>query len=192
MIAALFLIATQAQKPEGNYMGPARYYAGSNLPDPQAAGGYGTSDRLPVRITDRALLGNSARPVLSRTGSVFTLWVVNGGTQPTWFRAADSNILGWLEARDASGKWKPIEFHQWYSCGNSYPDWGFPRATAGASRSPFQADRSQPESDGVWPIPNESILFQTKCRHPSPFSVSHSAPPLGRSMPFRPSGLFQH
>lgn len=119
MIATLLILTGQVST-DVKYMNRAVYMAASELKDPLAPGGFGTSDRKPMEIRDRNLLGTAARAVLSRTKTGFTLWLVNGGREPAWFRAADSNILGWLEAKDGSGNWKPIEYHVWSDCGNSY------------------------------------------------------------------------
>lgn len=120
MVATLIILAGLASGPEAQFMGHATYMAASDLQDTQAPGGFGKNDRKPIAIHDPAILGNAARAVLCRSTTGFTIWLVNGGRKPAWFRAADGNILGWLEAKDKAGRWKPIEYHYWYSCGNSY------------------------------------------------------------------------
>lgn len=122
-IAFGILLVTTTQtpaKPNPSYMQLARYIAGSAVVDTDAVGGFGPSNNLPKPIRDRNLLGRGLTLTLSRKGEALSLTIANGGRQIEWLRAGDSNILGFLEAKDKGGNWRPIEFQPWYTCGNSY------------------------------------------------------------------------
>jgi hypothetical protein len=69
-------------------------------------------------------MGPSA--TLSATKQGLGLVLANGGPTTAWIHAGDSNILAYLEAKDANGLWRPIEYKPWYTCGNSYHRLGLP------------------------------------------------------------------
>lgn len=119
---AVLLLAVLApqSKPEGNFISPARYIAGSRVHDTRAPGGFGSSDRFPVAVADRRMLFSVPKAFLKAESGGFDIWLTNGGKSTAWFHAADSNLRAVLEAKDARGQWRPIEFHYWASCGNSY------------------------------------------------------------------------
>lgn len=116
--AALSASAQEESFSDSRFIQPARYPAGS-IPDPEAAGGYGTSDNFPASIvgTDRMKRFHAA---LSATGEGFQVKLINGGQKAVWLDAADGTLQGFLQARDKNGVWQPIQFLWWRSCGNSY------------------------------------------------------------------------
>lgn len=69
---------------------------------------------------DGRLLSPSPKATLKSHEQGLTVWLTNGSKQVVWFQAADSHVLGWLEAKDQRGQWRPIEYFQQYTCGNSY------------------------------------------------------------------------
>ena len=118
MLAALAFFA-QAQQPDQKFMQMAVYRASSPIEDPTAAGGFGTADNLP-QLVDRSMLGKGLKATVQRIKDGFVVTVTNGSEPDAWIDAADSNVFGWLEAKDKNGEWKAIEFKPWYTCGNSY------------------------------------------------------------------------
>lgn len=97
-------------------MEEARYPAASTKPDTTAPGGFGGSENFPVAndaTTAESFLS------LKRVGERVEVTVSNSETPDLWIQAADSNLRGWLEAR-VGDEWKPIQYHQWSTCGNSY------------------------------------------------------------------------
>lgn len=119
---AFAVVAAQGQAIEidAKFMAHATYHAGSAIKDPTAPGGFGPSDNLPVPIANAELLSPYARARLSIKDGVATLTLTNGSKEVVWLNAADSNLLGFMEAKDAKGAWKPIEYHWRYTCGNSF------------------------------------------------------------------------
>ena len=111
MITALLML--QVEPP---HMTQARYLAMSSEPDTQAPGGYGTTD-------NKAVLNNANTPreflSIRRVGDQVEVNIVNRNNSNLWVQATDSNMRGWLEAKK-DGKWVPIQYHWWSSCGNSY------------------------------------------------------------------------
>jgi hypothetical protein len=116
--AALPSAADQREAMKALFMQQATYFAGS-IADPLASG-YGTSSNMPKPIGDKNLLGKGLQAILSKAEKGLDLEIANGGASEAWLRAGDSNILGYLQAKDANGTWRPIEFHYWMTCGNSF------------------------------------------------------------------------
>lgn len=98
------------------FMERAIYPAASPIKDSDALGGHGTSSNLPKSITK-----NSPKEFLSivRKDSKLTIQITNHNTPNLWLRAADGNLIAWLEAK-VGDTWKPIQYHYWITCGNSY------------------------------------------------------------------------
>lgn len=125
VLVAVPVLLLAGQYPFANgdprYIQYAAYIAGSKVMDPEAPGGFGPSDRYPAVVKDLKLLGNAGpKATLVRTKKGFVLHLANAGPKEVWFRAGDSNLLGYLEAKDSRGVWRPIEYKPWYTCGNSY------------------------------------------------------------------------
>lgn len=121
LMNAVVLVASvalgQAQTaPDLQYMQAARYIAGSPA-DPEAIGGYGTSDNLPYSFFQQ---GNGLRATVEQGKGGVTVRLGNAGPTEVWLRAADSNLTAYLEAKDESGAWRPIEWHHQITCGNSW------------------------------------------------------------------------
>ena len=110
----------EVQKPDLRTMQMAMYMAGSIAEDPMAPGGFGSSDNFPMKLKRNELPKTGVRGHLTKTKQGLSLTLANGGKTEAWFYAGDGRILAWLEAKDAKGKWKPIEYLPWYTCGNSY------------------------------------------------------------------------
>ena len=106
--------------PDLRTMQMAQYLAGSAAADLEAAGGFGTSENVPVVLPRGELPDIGVRALLKKTKTGLSFTLANGGNTAAWFYAGDSRILAWLEAKDAKGEWKPIEYLPWYTCGNSY------------------------------------------------------------------------
>lgn len=119
-LIAFVLIAAPQKAEDPRHMAHAAYFAGSRTEDPTAPGGYGTSDRYPAPVPSQFARTSRLQAVLRQTAAGAELWIANGGGQDAWLPTADSNILGFLEAKDPQGVWRPIEYHWWYTCGNSY------------------------------------------------------------------------
>lgn len=113
-------------KADLRFMQLARYVAGSDLADPQALGGFWSADVQPKPIPDLKLLGRATMATLKRVGERLVLTLANSGKEVAWIHAGDSNLLGFLEAKDTGGNWRPIEYQPWYTCGNSYHRVGLP------------------------------------------------------------------
>jgi len=171
-VALGILLATTIQtpaKPNPDYMQLARYIAGSAVEDPEAIGGFGWSSNRPKPVNDRKLLGNGLTVTLRRNGGALSLTIANGGRQVEWLRAGDSNILGFLEAKDKGGNWIPIEFQPWYTCGNSYHRVG---VTPGHGWT-FDA-----------PVPTGNLKTQVRWRYRSR-GIEHTSNPVSTTIPAR-------
>jgi hypothetical protein len=98
------------------YMERAVYPAASPIKDSEAIGGHGTSTNLPKPITK-----NSPKELISiiRQDSKLTIQITNYNTPNLWLRAADGNLIAWLEAK-VGDTWQPLQYHYWITCGNSY------------------------------------------------------------------------
>lgn len=103
-------------------------YAGSTIKDEEALGGFGRSRNMPKKIaTDAAKSAGKcyllAQPkVVTNIGKDkgMRLLLVNGTRDTVAFNACDSRLSIVQEAKDKSGKWKPIEYLPSSWCGNSY------------------------------------------------------------------------
>lgn len=98
------------------FMSSAHYPAGSTKPDTTAIGGFGTSDKFPVK-NDSATPKEFLTLVASKGALIVT--IANHNQPDLWLPAADSNLRGWLEVQDGD-TWKPAQYQMWASCGNSY------------------------------------------------------------------------
>jgi hypothetical protein len=98
------------------YTERAIYPATSPIKDSEALGGHGTSTNLPKPITK-----NSPKELISiiRQNSKLTIQITNHKTPNLWLRAADGNLIAWLEAK-VGDTWQPLQYHYWITCGNSY------------------------------------------------------------------------
>ena len=120
-VALALLLAQTGSDPklDAKFLLPAHYPAGSPVEDPNALGGHGTSTNLPVTIARDELKGRGLTAFLAESKQGVALFLGND-LESSWIPAADGNILGYLEAKNAKGVWKPIQYHMWYWCGNSY------------------------------------------------------------------------
>jgi hypothetical protein len=116
LIASLALAQTNPVV-KNDYMTWAFYPAASRIDDQEAPGGFGRGNNFPKPMNRK---GEKLMAVLEKTGKGIRVSVFNGSNQSAWLQAADSNLMGFLEAKDRSGVWQPIQFHHWYTCGNSY------------------------------------------------------------------------
>jgi hypothetical protein len=118
-LVALTVLAMTQAKLDPNYMIAARYLAGSLKPDTKAPGGFGESKNFPTKRTKLDPNKSELKISLLPNNFGITVNIFNGSRKDQWFRAADGTMLAWLEV-DYKGAWKPIEYHQWYTCGNSF------------------------------------------------------------------------
>lgn len=116
LLLATTLLDQTPAAPDLAYMQGARYFAASPA-DPEAPGGYGTSDNQPYSYFQQ---GTGLRATLEKGKGGVTLRLGNAGPDGVWLRAADSNLTAYLEAKDKSGAWRPIEWHHQITCGNSW------------------------------------------------------------------------
>jgi len=96
--------------------------------DKKATGGFGTSGNSPKRVMDRKI-GRDGQVVLvalsqeqvpfNRNYRGLRLLLVNLTKREAEFPATDSQLNIVQEARDARGKWRPIEYLATSWCGNS-------------------------------------------------------------------------
>ncbi len=103
-------------------------YVGSRV-DEQATGGFGPSNNMPKKIDEKAggrkgkvslvALPSETVPFKQQYRG-FRLLLVNRTKAEAAFRAADSQLSIVQEAKDAQGKWRPIEVLPSRLCGNSY------------------------------------------------------------------------
>lgn len=118
--ASSFLLGAQVPiKLDPTYMIQARYPAGSLKKDTVSPGGNSESSNMPRLIKGKRIPVNALSATISETDGGVSIDFLNTSNQDEWMRAADGNMLGWLEALDGK-EWKPIEYHQWSFCGNSY------------------------------------------------------------------------
>ncbi len=102
-------------------------FAGSRT-DMQAMGGYGTSANAPKKVIDHGV-GRDGQVVLlalsqervpfNRNYRGLRLVLVNRSKREAEFPATDSQLNIVQEAKDAKGKWRPIEYLATSWCGNS-------------------------------------------------------------------------
>lgn len=111
MIATLIL--TSLASP---YMQHASYPGASIKEDTTAPGGHATSNNLPLANTGKT---PQVFTHLFRNGDKVEITLSNVTQDEIWITAADGNLRLWLEAKQ-NDKWLPIQYHQWYTCGNSY------------------------------------------------------------------------
>jgi hypothetical protein len=116
MMISSFLAAVLIGQAASVFMSPARYIAGTGAEDSEAIGGFATSDNLPTK-TEARERGFLAK--LSKTTDGLQVRLINGTAEGRWFDALDSNLHATLQAKDEKGTWQPIEYREWYWCGNS-------------------------------------------------------------------------
>jgi hypothetical protein len=113
---------------EAKGISAAYCYAGSRV-DEQATGGFAPSENVPKKIAAKtsgregkvSLVALPAeRVAFKREYRGFRLLLVNRTKSEAAFGAADSQLSIVQEAKDAQGKWRPIEVLPSRLCGNSY------------------------------------------------------------------------
>jgi hypothetical protein len=118
--ASSLLVGAQIPiKVDAKYMIQALYPAGSLKKDTISPGGNAESSNMPQPIRGRKLVMKALFANLSQTDDGVKIEFWNSTDQDEWMRAADGNMLAWLEALDGN-EWKPIEYHNWSDCGNSF------------------------------------------------------------------------
>ena len=101
-------------------------YAGSQMKDTKAEGGFGQSDNAPQEVQAHSnphalfLLAQPSvvMPFAGRPGMRVTL--INNTQDLLTFAASDSRLAIVQEAQDTDGNWKPVEYLPSSGCGNSY------------------------------------------------------------------------
>ncbi len=119
MTSLACLALTSQIRVDPKYMIQALYPAGSLKPDTVSPGGNASSPNMPHPIKGRRLGEKSFGANLTEAEGGVKIEFWNSTDQDEWMRAADGNMLGWLEALDGKD-WKPIEYHPWSDCGNSF------------------------------------------------------------------------
>jgi hypothetical protein len=169
MLASLIVLASisaQNDKKDVAYMQPGVYSAASRSADPEALGGYGRNERYHTPV-DRVYLKNGLEARLEESKSGLTLRLSNGTSEGAWFRAADSDILAYLEAKDDKGQWRPIQFKHWYTCGNSYHRLLLPVSEGWTF--PINLPRGRFETSVRWKYYGaEEPLYSNEIRYPIP------------------------
>lgn len=110
------------------YMLRGYCYAGSDIKDEQALGGFGVSDNMPRKITNPAALKTGTWYLLAEPEVVMPqgkqqgmrLTLVNATGKPLAFSACDSRLSIVQEAIDDKGVWRSVESLPSSFCGNSY------------------------------------------------------------------------
>lgn len=126
----------QKQKPSApledlniDFMLRGYFYAGSQIKDENALGGFGGSDNFPKSFKSdiSAPKGKISLIALPNEETVFgekykgiKLLLVNATNKKADFSASDSRLYIVQEALDTDGKWKPVEYLPSSWCGNSY------------------------------------------------------------------------
>lgn len=119
LVSGLSFCAQVPLRVDARYMIQARYPAGSLKKDTVSPGGNAVSSNMPIPITNRRIVAKSLFANLSESANGVKIEFLNTSDKDEWMRAADGNMLAWLEALDGK-EWKPIEYHQWSDCGNSF------------------------------------------------------------------------
>ena len=101
-------------------------YAGSQLKDTEAAGGFSESSNAAQKVRARSntnALLLLAQPGVSMSfagGPGMRVTLVNNTQDLLAFDASDSRLAIVQEAQDTDGNWKPVEYLEASDCGNSY------------------------------------------------------------------------
>ena len=119
LASGLLLGAQIPLRIDSKYMIQALYPAGSLKKDTVSPGGNAESSNMPLPIKGRRIVIKALFANLAQTDDGVKIEFWNSTDQDEWMRAADGNMLAWLEALDGKD-WKPIEYHQRSDCGNSF------------------------------------------------------------------------
>jgi len=109
-----------------SFMNRGYCYAGSQLKDTKAPGGFGKSDNAPQKLRTESpgrglfLLAQPGVVASFANGPGMRVVLVNQTQELLAFPASDSRVAIIQEAVDADGTWKPIEYLPSSGCGNSY------------------------------------------------------------------------
>jgi hypothetical protein len=118
-----------SQPRDGPREGPRGwYYAGSNLKDENAPGGFGPCDNFPKKCENNApgkpgelsLIAFPDEVVDFRKRKAILLRLVNRTEKTMDFLACDSGLYIVQEALDREAQWKPLEQFPTTFCGNSF------------------------------------------------------------------------
>ena len=105
------------------------FFAGSEIEDKQALGGFGTSRNFPKALTPHlgapeGVISLVAKPdeeaVFAEKYKGLKVLLINGTDDGVGFPASDSRLYIVQEALDRDGMWKPVEYLPSSWCGNSY------------------------------------------------------------------------
>ena len=104
------------------------YYAGSNLEDEKALGGFGPCDNVPKKCEkdgpgkpgELSLVAFPEEVVDFRSRKAVLLRLINRTEKTVAFSACDSSLYIVQEALDRQGQWKSLERFPDTFCGNSY------------------------------------------------------------------------
>jgi hypothetical protein len=104
------------------------YYAGSNLKDDKALGGFGPCDNFPKKSekdgpgkpSELSLVAFPDEVVDFRNRKAVLIRLINRTEKTKVFSACDSSLYIVQEALDSQGQWKPLERFPDTFCGNSF------------------------------------------------------------------------
>jgi hypothetical protein len=104
------------------------YYAGSNVKDDKALGGFGPCDNFPKKCVkdgpgkpgELSLVAFPAEVVDFRSRKAFLIRLINRTEKTLAFSACDSSLYIVQEALDSQGQWKPLQRFPDTFCGNSF------------------------------------------------------------------------
>ncbi len=144
------------------------YYAGSNLEDATACGGFGPCNNFPKKIENDALGKPGEVSLIVEPNTIvdfgkrkaIVLKLVNRTAETTSFAACDSGLYIVQEALNRRGEWQPLERFPDSFCGNSFhqvflePDeyWAFyaiPRVGGFKTKLRFRLERLGERANGA-------------------------------------------
>lgn len=120
------LVEEKPQKLNTTYMTRAFFYAGSEGAKSDL-GGFGKSDNTPQKIArgrgpEKLLIKVDMRPGTTYGSDYegFVVSVINNSGKTVYFGAQDSRLNMLIQAKDANGEWRDIQYQPQSWCGNSY------------------------------------------------------------------------
>ena len=82
---------------------------------------YVPTTELQANINSQNLIENKINLVLEKTkDSLYSIYVINKTSDPISISKQDWSLFLIQEAKNKNGEWKPVEYWQYSTCGNSY------------------------------------------------------------------------
>lgn len=149
------MVALVAALAVGGGMLASHYPAKSDIPDPDAPGGFAESKNVSWSMAEVALEGKSLSLLVKKNDCcgpggdcAYIVTLSNGTKEAVWLKAADSLLALVRQAKDIAGNWRTIEYRRQVTCGNSRHR---------VALSPGRAF--------VWDVPSTTGPLQTKVRY---------------------------